>query len=58
MVVYIQPQNPFFCVENQTCSTDAHNLHSRGLEEVSHLLFAPPGGASEGWVHYVLQPLR
>ncbi|MEA1997464.1 MAG: aldose 1-epimerase, partial [Gemmatimonadota bacterium] len=22
MVVYTQPENPFFCVENQTCSTD------------------------------------
>ena len=58
MVVYIQPQNNFFCVENQTCSTDAHNLYARGLVEQSHLLFAPAGGVSEGWVHYILGPLK
>ncbi|MFH1068257.1 MAG: aldose 1-epimerase [Candidatus Glassbacteria bacterium] len=54
MVVYIQPQNQFFCVENQTCSTDAHNLYARGLVEESHLLFAEPGGKNSGWVHYVI----
>ncbi|MBW7998100.1 MAG: aldose 1-epimerase, partial [Candidatus Glassbacteria bacterium] len=54
MVVYIQPQNNFFCVENQTCSTDAHNLHAAGLVEESHLLFAAPGETSGGWIHYRL----
>lgn len=58
MVVYIQPQNPFFCVENQTCSTDAHNLYARGLVEESNLLIVPAGGVKEGWVHYVVQPLK
>jgi len=57
MVVYVQPQNDFFCVENQTCSTDAHNLHARGLVDVAHLLVAPPGGESQGWVHYIIEPL-
>jgi aldose 1-epimerase len=58
MVVYIQPQNNFFCVENQTCSTDAHNLYARGLVDESHLLFAGPGESREGWVHFKIQPLR
>jgi aldose 1-epimerase len=57
MVVYIQPQNPFFCVENQTCSTDAHNLYARGLVEESNLLIVPAGEVREGWVHYIIEPL-
>ena len=57
MVVYIQPQNAFFCVENQTCSTDAHNFFARGLVDEAHLLFAEPGGTSSGWVHYAISPL-
>ncbi|HUU28343.1 MAG TPA: aldose 1-epimerase [archaeon] len=58
MVVYAQPQNPFFCVENQTCSTDAHNLYARGLVEETHLLFAPPGGVGTGWIRYKISPLE
>ena len=57
MVVYIQPQNDFFCVENQTCSTDAHNLYARGLVDESHLLFVEPGGVHEGWIHFKIGPL-
>ena len=57
MVVYAQPQNPFVCVENQTCSTDAHNLHARGLADVAHLLTAPPGEVFTGWVRYDIEPL-
>jgi aldose 1-epimerase len=56
MVVYAQPQNPFVCVENQTCSTDAHNLYARGLVDESHLLFATPGGTSSGWIHFLIGP--
>lgn len=58
MVVYAQPQNPFFCVENQTCSTDAHNLYARGLQDVAHLLFAPEGGKSTGWIQFRISPLN
>ncbi len=57
MVVYIQPRNNFFCVENQTCSTDAHNLHARGLTEESNLLLAGAGETSEGWIHYRISTL-
>ena len=58
MVVYIQPQNAFFCVENQTCSTDAHNLYAQGLEEESNLQIVPAGGVREGWVHYILEQFK
>ena len=57
MVVYAQPQNDFVCVENQTCSTDAHNLYARGLTEVSHLLFAPPNGNASGLIRVRVEPL-
>ena len=57
MVVYIQPQNEFFCVENQTCSTDAINLWNAGLKEESQVLVVEPGGSSSGWVHYVLSDI-
>ena len=57
MVVYIQPQNEFFCVENQTCSTDAINLWNAGLEKESHVLVVKPGETSRGWVHYVLSDI-
>jgi len=53
MVVYTQ-QPSFFCVENQTCSTDAHNFYARGLKDVSHLLLVPPGGTDTGWIHFQL----
>jgi aldose 1-epimerase len=51
MVVYTPPGKSFFCMENQTCSTDAHNLFSRGLFEEAHLLIASPTQSLSGWVH-------
>ena len=42
-VVYTPPEAPYFCVENQSCSTDAHNLHTRGLTEAAHLTILEPG---------------
>ena len=51
MVVYTPPGKPFFCMENQTCSTDAHNLHVRGLEKEAHLLVADKGKKVSGWVY-------
>ena len=51
MVVYTPPGRPFFCMENQTCSTDAHNLYSKGLEKEAHLLIAGQGKKVSGWVY-------
>jgi aldose 1-epimerase len=53
MVVYTQ-QPSFFCVENQTCSTDAHNFYARGLKDVAHLLTVAPGAKATGWIKYVI----
>ena len=52
VVVYTPKDRPFFCIENQTCSTDAHNLYARGLKEESHLLVIEPGGDWTGWVEF------
>jgi aldose 1-epimerase len=51
LVVYT-PEQPWFCVENQTCSTDAHNLHNQGLKRESHLQVLPPGKTHTGWVEF------
>jgi aldose 1-epimerase len=52
MVVYTPAGRPFFCLENQTCSTDAHNLHARGLTDESNLLIVEPGSSWTGWVEF------
>jgi|YelNatPaOPRAMG01_1025707.scaffolds.fasta_scaffold00043_9 aldose 1-epimerase len=57
-VVYTPPDRNFFCLENQTCSTDAHNLHERGLLKESHLLIVPPGKTSTGWVEIIPALIR
>ncbi len=47
-VVYTPPGKPFFCMENQTSSTDAHNLHARGIKREAHLLFVEAGKTARG----------
>ena len=49
-VVYTPRGQPFFCVENQSCSTDAHNLHSQGLTDEAHLTVLEPGDALQTWI--------
>jgi len=54
MVVYTE--NPdFFCLENQSCSTDAHNLYARGLREEAHLLIVEPGQQQSMWIKFVME---
>lgn len=50
MVIYTPKGQPFFCMENQTCSTDAHNLFAKGRQEEAHLLIAKRGKPVTGWV--------
>lgn len=55
IVVYTPPPElnaPFFCIENQTSSTDAVNLHHRGLQEIAHLLELHPGESRGGFIMY------
>ncbi len=51
-VLYTPKDQPWFCTENQTCSTDAHNLYDQGLKKESHLQIVPPGKTATGWVEY------
>lgn len=44
LVCYAPPGEPFVCIENYTCSTDAHNMYARGFVGESGLKFAPSGG--------------
>jgi aldose 1-epimerase len=48
--VFCPPKYPIFCVENQTCSADAHNLHAQRFTEESNLLIAEPGESHSGHV--------
>ncbi|GHO86831.1 aldose 1-epimerase [Dictyobacter formicarum] len=44
----------FFCLEHQTCSTDAINLHHQGEERrrMAHLLEVQPGESFQGTLNY------
>ena len=53
-VVYSPFGIPNFCLENQTCSTNAHNLYHRGLREISGLKMVAPGEHKTGTVRYVI----
>ena len=50
LVLYTPKDEAWFCVEDQTCSTDAHNLFARGLKQESHLQIVEPGKTQSGWV--------
>jgi len=49
-VIYTPLAQPFFCVENQSCSTDAHNLYAQGLSEAAHLTILGPHESIEAWI--------
>lgn len=55
-VVYTPQGRPYFCIENQTCSTDAHNLHAQGLVKEAHLVVLKPGETSTGTVRIRVRP--
>jgi len=50
-IVFSPPGESYFCVEPQTCSTDAINLYAQGLDHVN-LLTCPAKEDIEGVVHY------
>lgn len=52
LVLFTPPGVQYFCLENQTCSTDAHNLYNRGFRTESGLRFVPVGGTHTGSVTY------
>jgi aldose 1-epimerase len=52
LVLYTPRGEGFFCLENQTCSTDAHNLFDRGFARESGLKTVKPGETCQGSVTY------
>ena len=53
MVVYTPQDKDFFCVENYTCPSDAHNLYAKGFEDITNLIFVKPGEKRGGWVEFI-----
>ena len=53
-VIFTPEQIPSFCIEYQTCSTDAINLHHQdsALREAAHLLEVQPGATYRGTLRY------
>jgi aldose 1-epimerase len=56
IVIYTPAGTPSFCVEHQTCSSDALNLHNQGPErsKLAHLLELQPGEVGSGSIHYTV----
>ncbi len=57
LVIYTPPHRPCFCVENQSCSTNAHNLHANGLADIAHLIVLPPKRTHTGTIEQTLSKL-
>lgn len=57
MVIYTPSGKPYFCVENQTCATNAHNLYEQGRKQLSGLKFVEPNSQVTGFVHFVTEKL-
>lgn len=52
LVVFTPEGQNFFCIENQSCSTNAHNMHAKGFEEVSGLEIIRPNESQKGYIQY------
>lgn len=55
-VMYASPGEQFFCLENQTCSTDAFNLLAKGLGNAAHVIVLDPGQVHTGYIKYRVEP--
>lgn len=51
-VLWVPPTRELFAVENQTASTDAHNLANQGMVKESGLIELGPEAKWTGWVSY------
>jgi aldose 1-epimerase len=56
IVIFTLAPTPSVCIEHQTCSTDAVNLHNQGpeLRKTAHLLELQPGEVGTGSIYYTL----
>ena len=46
-----------FCIESQTCCTDAINMHERGFAE-SGLIILEAGESHSGWIRYQFEDIK
>lgn len=53
MAVCIPPKKDYFCLDNRTCSADAHNLYDKGFIRESGLIVLEPEQVYEGSVSYI-----
>jgi aldose 1-epimerase len=51
-IVVFTPKADFFCIENQTCATDAHNLYGKGYQRESGLQLLKPAEVKSGNIRY------
>lgn len=58
LVLYTPRGKSYFCIENQTCSTDAHNMYDQGFAGESGLKFVPAGKSHTGYVKYIVKRWR
>lgn len=52
------PGGPYFALEDQTCSADAHNQYAAGARDTAHLIIIAPGEVSTGTVRYEIRRLQ
>lgn len=57
MVIYTPKGKRFFCMENQTCATNAHNLYDQGLVDISGLKFVEPESKFGGFVEFLTEKI-
>ncbi len=55
MVIYTLGGDAFFCLENQTCATDAVNLYAQGRQDIAHLQQVHAGDTAEGFIRYTVE---
>lgn len=51
-VVVYTPDQDFFCIENQTCSANAHNLYEKGFKKESGLAIVKPLESRSGRIWF------
>ncbi|EKQ58098.1 MULTISPECIES: aldose 1-epimerase [unclassified Clostridium] len=50
-VAYTPKNKPYFCIEPQTCSTDAINLYAKGID-FPHIIILPQGYSYSGTINF------
>lgn len=56
-VVYQPKEAEFFCLENWTCSDDAHNLYDQGKVEAAHLTILEPGESINASIEFRIEDI-